>query len=125
MTEPNAQTLAPLRAFQGWLTAVSALIEELHHTIDGQIEYHESEIRRLRAQRDRSTGVLESMDVALKVVETKLPDAKSKNAPEKREGRSSSRAARSTSRQRARSSGSRAHEDEIVEVEVEGDAEDA
>src|SRR5262245_23534592 len=97
MSEPSDQTAAGLRAFRAWLAVVHAQIEELGHQIDAQIDYHEGEIKRLRGQRERSTGVLESMKVALNVVEERLPEVQAQPERE-RKRETGAAAARRTSR---------------------------
>lgn len=126
MNETSTTQLWQLKAFRGWLSAVQAQIHEARHTIDGQIEYHEGEIKRLRAQRERSLAVLKSMDLALETVDQHLTRAQDKVAGGERSAKPATSARKLPSAPRSsRSSGSAAkrpqatarHEEVLLEEE--------
>jgi hypothetical protein len=121
MNDVSASNVPQLKAFQGWLSAIHSMVGEVGHSIDDQIEYHEGEIKRLRARRQRSAAVLKSMELALKTVDENLTRAQHNAAGE----RPSKSAPRKTSspRQPSRSAGAaakrpRARGEEIVIEEV-------
>jgi acyl-CoA reductase-like NAD-dependent aldehyde dehydrogenase len=80
VNDTGTSNLPQLKAFRGWLSAIHAMVGEVGHTIDDQIEYHEGEIKRLKGRRERTKSVLESMELALKTVDENLTRVQQKTA---------------------------------------------
>ena len=70
MAEQQAtQTLLPTYALRAWLTALVGQMEHASADLESQVESHEKEIARLRAQMHRSTIVVTALHEAINAVD--------------------------------------------------------
>jgi septal ring factor EnvC (AmiA/AmiB activator) len=73
MVEQQAsQTLLPTYALRAWLTALVGQMERASSDLEAQVEVHEKEIARLRAQMHRSTIAVTALHEAIKAVDNVL-----------------------------------------------------
>jgi len=84
MTEREAsKMLWPTYGLRAWLTALLDATRRAADGLDPQIEYHEKEIARLRAQKERSGPVIASLREALAAVDNVL--RRTRDAEEQKE----------------------------------------
>ena len=77
MTEPSAPTMLwPTYALRAWLTALLGQLERAGADIDARLEDHENAMKRLRAQKERSAIVINSLREAIGGVDTVLRETR-------------------------------------------------
>jgi hypothetical protein len=86
MSEREAsKMLWPTYALRAWLSALLDATERARDAVDTQTEYHEKEIARLRAQKERSGPVIASLREAIQAVDGVLRRVRDTDPPKESE----------------------------------------
>src|SRR5512135_3509081 len=98
MNEPAPATLWPTYALRAWLAAIQAQTQRARTDLEALIQYHETEIERVRGRIQRANDVLASLQGSVELVDQSLSQVRDAPAKDDREGHAPVPAAEGESR---------------------------